>query len=476
MRNGKIRIVNDLSFDHKFFFEIIIIGPSPPFYHSPVIGAWPNSKCRQGEFISLRLPPTSEQVDACCSADNCALGTLWFADGSQKTLAAFTVFLALLITWKKHEDMIKDPQVVQLLSSLMIMPTTYKATESVTNSLQSTIGKIVKQNADSRVQPVSSLQWASILMAMKDDSGGSISFDSAMDAYNQHPEVRALSDKSAESGSGSIALDNRRKQAVKHWLERTCDSAFAVVEASTHDLAFSMGPFGETIASYAFLFLGSTTSGFAPSPQCELQPLENETFFPVNWKLPMDDLGQGILFKRIQVSFNIETAMVAAQSKKKYRLSEENLKSLRNLCCLFAQLYPHLKTRLPSEEAEKWLHDFSTGSTRDEDVKFILDALPTNLCLSMLPSTRKTAQEQAQQREQAICLTVEKQRLDVVDAQWTFFQSALQRDQLLLEKIRDVPQKISTRLHQKRVKHMAMQAQAGEASWGSNILNQKQHR
>lgn len=416
-------------------------------------------------MISLRLPPTSELVDACCDpSNNCAVGTLWFGDGSQKTLAAFAVFIALLVTWRNHKELITDPQVVQLLSSLVVIPTTYKATDSATSSLQSTIGKIVKQNADSKVQPVSSLQWCSILSAMKSDGAGPVSFDSAMEAYNQHPEVRALSDKSLESGVGSIALDKRRKIAVRHWLEKTCPEAFSVVESSTHDIAFGSGAWGETIASYSFLFQGSMASGLSPNPACSLQPLDHEAFFPIDYKLPMSELGQVLLFKRIQSNFDRETSTVPVQHKKRYRMSEENLKQLRNICCLFAQLAPHLESRLPPEQMQQWLKDFAAGSSRDEDIRFILDALPQNFSLSMLPSSCALAQEQAQQREQAICLKVEKQRLDVLDAQWTFFQSGLKRDQCLLEKINLVPMKMANKLHQKEVKHMQNQAKAGEAS------------
>eukprot|EP00435_Cladocopium_sp_Y103_P021182 s564_g5.t1 len=423
------------------------------------------TRFREGEMISLRLPPTSELVDASCDNQNIAQGTLWFGDGSQKTLAGFTVWIAMLICWKNHREFIGDPQVVQLLSSLLVIPTVLKATDSATtNSLQSVIGKIVKQNSDSRVQPVSSLQWASILMAMKDEHGGKLGYDAAMDAYNQHPEVRAVSDNTAESGAGSIALDRRRKLAVKNWLEKTCEKAFAIVEASTHDLAFALGPFGETIASYQFLFLGSTASGLAANPACELRPLDHEAFIPIDYKLPMNDLGQTMLFKRIQSNFDRETSMVGAAHKKKYRMKEENLINLRNLSCLFAQLVPHLETRLPPPDMQKWVKEFSESAQRDEDIKFILDAQPANFSLSMLPSSCAVAQKQAQQREQAICLAVEKQRLDVLDAQWTFFKSGLMRDQCLIEKIKEVPRKVATKLHQKQVKHMQEQAKAGEAA------------
>lgn len=390
------------------------------------------------------------------------VGSLLFADGSQKTLAGFTVWVALLIVWRSHKDLIQDGQVVQLTSSLLCIPTIFRATEAVSGSLASTIGKIVKQNADSRVQPVSSLSWASILKAMQDE-GGAITFDSAMEAYNSHPEVRALSDKSNEKGSGSIMLDKRRSSAVKNWLEKTSEDAFKVVESSTHDIPFSMGAFGETMASYTFLFLGSTPTGFSTNQTCGLVALDNEPFMPLDWQLPMNDLAQTILFQRIQSTFERETSLVPTQSKKKYRLSQENLLILRNLVCLFAQIFPHLETRLSPPETQKWLREFSTTAQRDEDIKCILESTPPSFALSMLPSSRVVAQQQAQEKEQSICLSVEKQRLDVIDAQWSYFKAGLERDQLLLQKIKDVPKKIATKLHQKKVKQMADQAKAGEA-------------
>ena len=35
----------------------------------------------------------------------------------------------------------------------------------------------------------------------------------------------------------------------------------------------------------------------------------------------------------------------------------------------------------------------------------------------------------------------------------------------LIEKIKEVPRKVATKLHQKQVKHMQEQAKAGEARW-----------
>ena len=179
------------------------------------------------------------------------------------------------------------------------------------------------------------------------------------------------------------------------------------------------------MASYTFLFLGSTATGFSTNQTCGLVALDNEPFMPLDWQLPMNDLAQTILFQRIQSTFERETSLVPTQSKKKYRLSQENLLILRNLVCLFAQIFPHLETRLSPPETQKWLREFSTTAQRDEDIKCILESTPPSFALSMLPSSRVVAQQQAQEKEQSICLSVEKQRLDVIDAQWSYFKADL---------------------------------------------------
>ena len=107
-----------------------------------------NRAARVGRFPFACQPPPSKWSRRATRT----MGTLLFADGSQKCLAAFTVWIALLFTWKAYKNMIQDGQVVQLVSSMLVLPTTYKATDAASSALQATIGKIVKQNADSRVQ------------------------------------------------------------------------------------------------------------------------------------------------------------------------------------------------------------------------------------------------------------------------------------------------------------------------------------
>ena len=266
-------------------------------------------------------------------------------------------------------------------------------------------------------------------------------------------------------------MDNRRKSAVRNWLERTYEEALKEVEASTHDLPFQLGPFGETMASWSFMFLGSVASGLAACPTCDLQPIEHEAYIHLDWQLPMTPLAQTVLFRRARAVFDRATALVPAQSKKKYRMSQDSLHSLRNLICLWAQFQPHLETRVAPSEAARWKDEMSTGALRDEDFNFIMEVRPACLSLSMLPSSKSVAQEQAHQREQQICLEVEKQRMDVVEAQWSFFKSALQRDQIMLEKIKEVPKQLATLAHKKQIKLLTEQAKKGEARLAANTFH-----
>ena len=139
---------------------------------------------------------------------NLAVGSLYFNDGSQKALAGFVVWLSLLLASEGPEITEADlqhPQVVNLVASLLQIPTSLKASVCQGDEFDSAISRIVRQNCDSKVQPVSSLTWASILMTLGD--GGNL--ETAMQRYNSHPDVAAFE---GEGGVGSISLDGRKKQ------------------------------------------------------------------------------------------------------------------------------------------------------------------------------------------------------------------------------------------------------------------------
>ena len=99
----------------------------------------------------------------------------------------------------------KHPQVTGLVGSLSQIRTQYKASTTMADEMDTAIARIVRQNVDSKVQPVSALTWASILTTL----GAGVSLKQAMSRYNAHPEVQAFEG----AGTGSVSLDGRKKQA-----------------------------------------------------------------------------------------------------------------------------------------------------------------------------------------------------------------------------------------------------------------------
>ena len=152
--------------------------------------------------MALRLPCAPLKL-------NVALNSMYFNDGSQKCLAGFIVWIALCIVAQKPEYALdlEHPSIVGLAASLLRIRTILKGSTSCQDELDSAVARIVKQNVDAKVQPVSSLTWACILKQL-----GERDFEAAMGKYNSHPEVVAFE---ASHGSGGIVLDNKKKKAGK---------------------------------------------------------------------------------------------------------------------------------------------------------------------------------------------------------------------------------------------------------------------
>ena len=100
-------------------------------------------------------------------------------------------------------------------------------------------------------------------------------------AYNRHPDV--LAHDRGESGTGSIALDGRKRQGVRNWLDRCCQAAFNEVLQSTHDLAYNLGPFGEVFSYTNSCFLTSTIDSDGAAGGDQEGPLPGEGYVEVVW-------------------------------------------------------------------------------------------------------------------------------------------------------------------------------------------------
>ena len=190
-------------------------------------------------------------------------------------LAAAVVWVALLLVWRKHPSESLDHELVQaLVCSLMRISTSIRASDVKGTPVQAAISRIVKQNINSKVQPITSFGWAGILRDLLGDSAG---FEECLAAYDNHQEV--LAHDRSEPGAGSISLDSRKRTAVRNFLDRCDPGAFDEIANSCHDLPFNIGPYGEAFACNGLCFLMSKVALEAIAATDEVaQPLAREPY------------------------------------------------------------------------------------------------------------------------------------------------------------------------------------------------------
>jgi hypothetical protein len=256
---------------------------------------WFQCAMPQGEVVVARFlqwPPGDLE-------DMSLDGVLLFGDGSQKMLAAITCWMALLMTWRHHgAECLQEQAVLGMIQSFLEISTIVKAMDARGGQLESVIDRIVQQNVAAKVQPISSFGWSAILRT----TCASASLDDALTCYNEHPEVVARERDS--SGAGAISLDNRKRQGVRNWMERTAEGAYAEVLRSTHDLTYQAGPFGEVFAYNNSFFLRSVSG------------LEALDLNSVDGPLPSEPFAEARpCFKICRSMFSVETACCPAFSK-----------------------------------------------------------------------------------------------------------------------------------------------------------------
>ena len=225
-----------------------------------------------------------------------------------------------------------------------------------------------------------------------------------------------------------------------------------------HDIAFALGPCGESLAQIPWLFVGSTVTLTAEGGE-ELTPLDGETWISLDWSLPLSPFAHNILFERIKADFETATGLVELKSKKRYRAKEPELMVTRNVIALYGQIKDHCGTKIACDTIESNLR---SGNLADDDFAEILRLQPRNFGVSMLPSFKQKMVMEMQEKEASICLEVETSRLEVRNAKWTFFQAALKRDQMQLSTVAAAPAKLAAMQHRLEMRWREEQAASRE--------------
>ena len=269
--------------------------------------------------------------------------------------------------------------------------------------------------------------------------------------------IRPCEDK---TGAGSLMLDTKKVYAIKHWLEQTSDGAHEQVRIALRDQAFAFGPWGEQLSVYKFLYTDSVAN-LTPLAVSDLVPATNEPTVSIDWTLPLHGASQAMLFTRIRKAFERATAILDNPSdRKRYRMTEEDLVTLRNLMCVWGQIRQFCSTRVGNfSELDNAI---CSGNTKDHELQAVLDARPAQFAVSMLPCSQKEAMDAARTQEEGASMELEKERLAVREARWTYFKNALARDQEKLRLCQDAPLKLEALKHRKNITHRLEQSKIGE--------------
>ena len=353
-------------------------------------------------------------------------------------------------------------QVANLVESIMGIPTIFKHAASE-SEVDATISRIVKQDLNSKVLPVSSWQWANLLSSLSSAHG--TSFKDAIDLYNDHPAVVGTRDSADSAGTGSLEIDTKKQRAIKHWMDKTSEGAFHEVDMHCHDIPFALGAFGEQFAQEAAYFLNSVVE-LAADPACTLTPMEGESSITINWKLPMPDdvdinCPQKWFFRRIKFQFHRETSIVPVQQKKKYRISKESGLKLRNIMCLVSQAWPLITQAFTSDDVSELVTSLSETGIDDSDWAEIIELRPSNFSISMLKSRRTAEQARLEHDNRAAYAEVEKEKNEVRMARWKLFVAGLRRDQLNLTATSKAPRAMAAALHKKGMEWKRQESEKG---------------
>ena len=221
-------------------------------------------------------------------------------------------------------------------------------------------------------------------------------------------------------------------------MEGTCTGAHSQVQKALKDAPFAFGPWGEQLSLMKGIFLESTVPQ-AVSENQAMTPLQNEATIPLDWSLSLSAKAQEMLFTRIRLHFERATAIVDEVSeKRRYRMCDDDIVALRNLLCLWTQVADFLSSRMDGFEA--FQEALRNGSTVDAEFHDVMLHRPSVFALSFLPRAQVAAMDEVKKHEEVVSMEAQRQRLEVREARWKYFASALERDQETLRQVQDAPQ------------------------------------
>ena len=250
--------------------------------------------------------------------------------------------------------------------------------------------------------------------------------------YQHHPDVAAVmdtkgdNDESSGDESDPIVIAKSKTHTIKNWM-KTPASVCDIVESHMHRARGVEGAFTERSLRYPWLWINSEIESCSEDSGVGL-PAEGEQYICVNWKLPLGELGQRLLFYRWTKDYERTSKTVKQTLRWKCRKSEKEIFDLRCVAGLWQQASEFFKSELTGEDYNTMYEEVWNKETGDAELLSVIATKPQKFSISMLPTYRKIMLDLLAKRSQEITHEVETQQDDVRQAQWKYFSSALHRD------------------------------------------------
>jgi len=250
-------------------------------------------------------------------------------------------------------DKWNDKVVVDWISTLMDIPTVMTV-NGTGSKIDNVIGSIAKQNVASKQEPVNSFEWCMILKGLV---GPHITFDTAVDMYNRHPDVvawRASADANdADDDEAGLSVTPHKAKAIRNLFENLPQAVLDRVQKDLNDVPWKYSVMTEAALRAPWLWKGSTVSTPQSSNPVVGGGLVHEATMSLDASLPLTERGATMFWNRWMTDFKRSTTIVPLERKKNYRLTIERLQDLRNIMATWDHVEDFVKARMdPNDYAE----------------------------------------------------------------------------------------------------------------------------
>lgn len=253
------------------------------------------------------------------------------------------------------------PESIQgIFSSMCDITSTYEV-HGLGTDAEARAAAAARQNMDAKALPVSTLQWAEMILDMNPDfviggeSAEQVSVVMAnmaamISKYNDRPDVqnsfctgppsrkRSKKNSDMDGDDLGILLGEKKAATIQNFLLRSTAAFWQTFKRHLDKHTFPNSAFSETLLQNRLLWVNSTVELDPSIIMDSTTGSANELSVEVDWTLPLSPQAHEALAARIVSDFDRITAVVANPDKRKtFRKSVNDVNLVRNILAFWYQ-------------------------------------------------------------------------------------------------------------------------------------------